>query len=275
METETWTIAHVLAWTTSFLQQHGVGTPRLDAEVLLAEVLQVDRIYLYTHFDQPLEDSERAAYRAFVQRRRKREPVAYIVGHKEFYGRPFIVTPDVLIPRPETEHLVEAVLKWLQDNGVSQPRILDVGTGSGVVGITLALELPAAHVVATDISSQALDIAKRNAAGLGARVEFLQGDLFEPVSGTFDVVCSNPPYVEAAAALEPELAYEPAQALFAGSEGMDVIRRLSHAPATGLLAFEFGAAQRDAVIAAFQGHSVQIIHDLQNLPRIALVPVNR
>lgn len=249
---EKWTIGSILQWTGQYFADKGVESPRLDAEVLLSHVLDKDRLYLYVHFDQPLEEDELAAFRAAVLRRAKREPVAYIVGQKEFMGHLFAVEAAVLIPRPDTEILVEAVLERLQRCG-GDTRLLDIGTGSGAIIISLLKALPDARGVAIDLSPDALAVARRNAEQLGVsdRLEFRQGDLLEPAgSERFDVIVSNPPYIPNAdiEGLEPEVKREPLLALAAGADGLDCYRRLlkdgrQHLNDGGYMALEVGIQQ--------------------------------
>ena len=231
--TGVWTVGRVLTWTTQHFAEKGIDSPRLDAELLLAAVLHKNRLYLYTHYDQPLNEAERSGYRALVQRRSKREPVAYILGEREFYGLPLTVTRDVLVPRPETEHLVDAVREWLDAHPHEKPRLCDVGTGSGAIAVALAVQAPAAEVVAVDVSEAALGVARTNAErhNVGPRVRFVLGDLLAPVAGEapFEVIVANLPYVPSPERphLMPEVRdHEPGLALFAGEDGLDLIRRL-------------------------------------------------
>ncbi len=275
MAPETWTIESILRVTKEFFATKGIETARLDAEVLLTSVLSIGRVQLYTQYDRPLSEEELARYRELVRRRAGIEPVAYILGEKEFYGRRFEVTPDVLVPRPETEHLVDAVLEWAKSHSVAS--ILDVGTGSGCIGITLACELPEARIVGTDSSSAALQVAARNAEALAVndRTEWLEADVF-PSAGRFNVIASNPPYVPLK---DPRLQdrvrlHEPSSALYAGEDGLDVIRRLvregpSWLDSPGLIAFELGLGQAEAVREL--ATDVRFVDDLQGIPRIALV----
>jgi release factor glutamine methyltransferase len=252
-----WTIGSILTWTKQYFADKGVASPRLDAEVLLSHILGKDRMYLYVNFDQPLEAGELAAFREAVKQRARRVPVAYITGRKEFFGLSFAVTPSVLIPRPDTEVLVEAALRRLQ--GREAPLLLDVGTGSGAIVISLLHKLPAARAVAVDISADALAVAAGNAARLGVagRLEFARGDLLAPAEGrSFDAIVSNPPYIATTelAGLDPELGFEPRAALAGGADGLDFYRRLVAGSATylrpeGFLAVEVGAGQAAAVTA--------------------------
>jgi release factor glutamine methyltransferase len=249
----------------------------LDAEVLARRVLACDRAGFVTR----LRDEEPAgfpdAYRALVDRRCLREPVAYIVGEREFWGLPFEVTPDVLIPRPETELIVEEALE-LFPAGREPGLIVDAGTGSGCLAVALAVEFPGAHVIATDISDAALTVARRNAAkhGVADRIDFRCGDLFEPVTETADLIVSNPPYVAStdAPGLVPEVReHEPHIALFAGGDGLYVFGRLFPAAAMrvragGRLIVEVGYDQDDRVARIASGHGWTLSHVRQDLQQI-------
>ncbi len=248
-----WTVGRVLQWTAPYFQQKGIEAARLDAEVLLAHVLCIDRLRLYTGYDRPLMADELAAYRGLVQRRAKREPVAYLVGKKGFHAIELAVDERVLIPRPETELLVELGKKALPPGA----RFADVGTGSGAIALALLAARPDTCAVATDISQDALALAKKNAAALGleARIDFRAGDLLAPLGGErFDAILSNPPYVETDAALAPEVRdFEPHGALFAGRDGLTLLRALleqarAQSPGTRLF-FEHGRGQAAALCA--------------------------
>ncbi len=232
--TETWTVGRLLQWTADYLKRHGSDSPRLDAEVLLAEVLHCQRIQLYTAFDTDPGDDARSAFREMVRRRAEGMSVAHLVGHREFYSLNFRVTPDVLVPRPETEFLVVALLDHARQGEPGRAvAICDVGTGSGIIAVCAAKHLPNAQVTALDISPAALEVARSNAAAHGVleRIEFLQSDLLAavPPGRRFDLVASNPPYVSQAemAALTPEVRdHEPRIALLAGPRGTEVIEAL-------------------------------------------------
>jgi release factor glutamine methyltransferase len=224
---DTWTPLKLLAWSQEWFAKKGVDAPRLTGELLLAHALGCDRVRLYLDFDKPLGDVELSAFRALVKRRADGEPTAYLVGKREFYGRPFRVGPAVLVPRPETELVVEGALAALPDRGSA----LDLCTGSGAIGVTLALEKAGARVVATDLSAGALAVARENAAALGATVELLEGDLFfAPLAEgrRFDVIVSNPPYVPSGElpGLSREVQREPAMALDGGADGLALLRRI-------------------------------------------------
>jgi len=228
---QAWTILELLRWTTQHFSHLGIETPRLDAECLLASALGVDRMRLYLDFDKPASPAERDAYRELVRRRAdERVPVAQLIGVKEFWSLPLLVTADVLSPRPDTETLVAAALDRLPERD-TEARILDIGTGSGAVALAIASERPRARITATDVSPAALKVAERNARKLGLeeRIEFAEGSLFGPVLGRrFELVVSNPPYLAESerSQLAPELAHEPDVALFAGQDGLAILRDL-------------------------------------------------
>jgi len=257
----TWTNRSLLAWMTQDFTALGLTTARLDAEVMLAHVLGVDRVHLYMDMDRPLAAAELAALRALVVRRRQREPVAYLTGQREFYRRAFEVSPAVLIPRPDTECLVERALGVLAADAAL--RVLDLCTGSGAIAVSLAAERSSIRVDATDISAEALAVARRNAQrhGVADRVSFHEGNLFAALSGQqgYDLIVANPPYVRAneLPQLAPELRHEPSLALIAGADGLDVLDRLCAevprwiAP-SGVILFEVGAGQADTVADALR-----------------------
>lgn len=283
-----WTVLELLRWTTDYFQKSGIESARLDAELLLAHALETPRLRLYIDHEKPVLPGERDRFRALVRRRaQERVPVSILLGEREFWSLVFKVTPDVLTPRPDTETLVEAALSKLKGPRASGPngerpwRILDLGTGSGAIALSLASERPEAEIVATDLSEAALQIAKENADRLphGERVRFLQGDLFDPVSKErFDLVVSNPPYVARrdAKSLPPELAHEPEMALFAGEDGLDVIRRLvagagERLTAGGWLLIELSPEQAVKVEALLAGAGfveVERRFDLARRPRV-------
>ncbi len=277
-----WTVARTLQWPTAYFTSKGIRSARLDAEILLAHALNVDRLYLYMNFDRPLLPSEREQYRKLVTRRGRREPVALITGIKEFRSIPFRVVPGVLIPRPDTETLVEAVLDEIR--AISSPRVLEIGTGSGAIAVAIAREKPDSWVVATDADLLALQTASTNAedAGVSASAAFLATDLFSALRPgiRFDVICSNPPYVpsDIVPTLEPEIAdFEPRKALDGGRDGLQVIRRIAQKAGgfladTGWLIVEIGDQQEDQVkeILAAAGitENIQVLPDLSGRPRV-------
>jgi release factor glutamine methyltransferase len=247
----------------------GVETPRIDAEILLAAAMAVDRAALIAEPGRGLEPAQARAFQAFARRRTQREPVAYILGRRGFRRLELEVDPRVLIPRPETEHVVEAALELPRG-----ARVVDVGTGSGAIALALADERPDLRVTATDASAPALAVARANAERMGLPVEFLEGDLLSPVSGRVDAVVANPPYVRTGERLPPEIArYEPADALYAGPDGLEVLRRLAPAAAAAgasFAAFEVGAGQAADVAALLraEGYATDVIRDLAGIERV-------
>ncbi len=295
----------------SRLDAAGIGSARLDAEVLLAQALGVGRTGLFARLRDAVDAAAAARFAALVDRRLRREPVAYLTGWQEFWSLPFAVTPDVLIPRPETELLVELGVRFLrsphpdplpagegassgtallggsplpqgegQGEGIPRRAILDLGTGSGCLAVALARELPAARVTAVDLSAAALAVARRNAAahGVAARIAFVVSDLFAalPADATFDLIVANPPYLAPGDAASPELAFEPHGALYAGADGLAVIRALlaaapRHLRRGGILLMELGDGQSRVVIdlARAAGFDAAHVHaDLAAIPRI-------
>jgi release factor glutamine methyltransferase len=291
-EPRVWTIEAVLRWTTDDLRTRGVDSPRLDAELLLARALGTSRIQLIVDAKRALDSRELSGLRELVKRRRAREPMAYILGEREFYGRPFRVDRRVLIPRPDTEALVDVALERTRAVSMCM-RALDLCTGSGCVAITLARERPTSFVVGTDTSRDALALARENALRLGAyNVALRRGDLFaalklpespdmasEPAC-RFDLVTANPPYVPASeiATLEPDVRdFEPRLALDGGDDGLAALRRVvsdapAHlAPSGGVLAVEVGAGEARAVVALFEragfGH-IEVRRDYARIERV-------
>ncbi|MCF8067890.1 MAG: peptide chain release factor N(5)-glutamine methyltransferase [Desulfobacterales bacterium] len=230
-----WIILDLVKWATSYFKSHNIENPRASAELLLAHTLKLRRIDLYLQYDQPLEKPELAAFKSFIKRRVNKEPDAYILGVKEFWSMALTVTPDVLIPRPETEFLVEKILETFKSNYGNEPlNILDLGTGSGAITIALASECPANVFFASDKSVRALGIAKKNAMQHvpDRNINFLCGnwlDSFKQPGAQFDIIISNPPYIESGiiSGLEPEVCkYEPHTALDGGEDGLDDIRKI-------------------------------------------------
>jgi release factor glutamine methyltransferase len=254
---ETWTTLKVLAWTKEYLSTKGIENARLEAEWLLCAATGLDRVGLYLNFDKPLNDDELASFRSLVARRARREPLQHILGTQEFYGLEFEVSPDVLIPRHDTETLVTEAL-------ARRPKarsVLDIGTGSGCIAVALARHLPDAAVTAIDISPAALAVAYRNAGRNEVAIEFLAGSLLEPVAGRrFDLIVSNPPYIPTTDidGLEPEVRnFDPRGALDGGSDGLDLYRTLipaapEHLNPAGWLLVEVGIGQAPAVVELFR-----------------------
>jgi release factor glutamine methyltransferase len=222
-------LIEVLRLSTTYLGDHGSTSARLDSELLCAQALGLRRLDLYLQFDRPLDEQELSSIRELVRRRGKGEPVAYITGQREFYGRGYAVTPDVLVPRPETETLVERAIATLRDRTTEGARVADLGTGSGCIAITLAAELPGIEVIATDISAPALEVARSNAERLGVPVTFAEGSWADGLSGHFDLIVSNPPYVttgELESVDRDVRDFEPHGALLGGDGGLDAYRSL-------------------------------------------------
>ena len=283
-ETEAWTIGRLLRWTTDFLKQRGSVSPRLDAEVLLAAARRCERIQLYTAFDEVLTDDVRAQFRDLVKRRGEGEPVAYLVGQREFFSLPFQVNRHVLIPRPETEFVVLTLLDAVKQRGPQQPlQIADVGTGSGILAVCAAKHILHCHVLALDISAEALAVARANAEthGVADRIEFIESDLFSAAPARrFDFIVSNPPYFSAAElqALAKDVAgFEPPVALLGGETGTEVIARLvqeaaSRLEAGGELMMEISPMIQGQVRALIGQHTgygpPRTVKDLAGLPRV-------
>ncbi|MEX0867032.1 MAG: peptide chain release factor N(5)-glutamine methyltransferase, partial [Pirellulales bacterium] len=232
---EKWTILRLLQWTEDYLRQHNAESPRLEAEVLLAEARSCQRIELYTAFDEEADEPTRLTFRELVRRRADGMPVAYLVGRKEFYSMSFRVTPEVLIPRPETEHIVVTLLDLVKEYTRPEPtlQVLDVGTGSGILAVCAAKHAKNCQVTAVDISNEALEIARKNAAAhqVEERIAFVESDLLAalPAEQTFDFIVSNPPYVSESeyAELPTDVReHEPRGALVGGPTGAEVIARL-------------------------------------------------
>jgi len=287
------TCRDLLAKAEACVRAGGVETARLDAEVLLAAVLRLGRARLYARLGEPVPVELQEEFAAAVARRARREPLAYITGVREFWSLPLLVTPAVLIPRPETELLVETVCGLLKTGRsrereatakpsapTSRPLICDVGTGSGCVAVAVAHERSDVEVVATDLSAAALDVARRNAEihGVASRITLLETDLLAGIDETtrFDVIVSNPPYVADDEQLAPEIDFEPALALRAGPRGLDVIGRLvREAPARlrpgGRLVLEIGHGQAAAVVEMARGagfDGLELRNDLAGTPRV-------
>jgi release factor glutamine methyltransferase len=237
MGPHTWTIKDLLKVTSEFLGKKGIESPRLSAEILLAHQLMITRVDLYLNFDKPLERTEIAGYRALIKRRLNREPIQYITGRQEFWSMDFLVGPQALIPRPESELLVEEALRLAKERRASEHlglKILDLGTGCGALAISIASELEEASVWASDISQDALEVARLNAKrhGVEGQIEFVWGDLWEPfkaLSLTFDMIISNPPYIasDEIRSLMPEVRdHEPMLALDGGVKGINYIEKI-------------------------------------------------
>lgn len=279
MSDEIWTIQRILLWTRDYLQKAGSPSPRLDAELLLADVLKLRRLDLLLRFEQPLQKDELTTFKRLIQRRAKHEPVAYILGRKAFYGIDLCVDRRVLVPRPETESLVDEVLSFLAASGAPAGPLLDLCTGSGAIALALADALAKKdarrEVVATDVSADALAVARTNGDRLGlGDVSFAAGDLFAAVGGrTFAVIASNPPYVtrERMAQLDADVRdFEPHLALDGGKAGFEILARIAadaprHLMAGGLLIVELGSKA--------QGLDLVAALDQSGMPGGRVIPV--
>lgn len=280
---EVWTIGSILKWTGQYFADKGVESPRLDAEVLLSHILGKERIYLYVHFDEPLQADEMAQYKDAIKKRIARMPVAYIIGYKEFMGLEFNVSPAVLIPRPDTEILVEAVIERFKEK--ESVSFVDIGTGSGAIVLSLLANLPQAVGATVDISEAAIAVAKDNAEkfGVSDRVNFFHGDVYSPVKDqVFDAIISNPPYIPDAdiEGLQPEVKCEPHGALAGGTDGLDFYRKLIREGVNllksgGFMAFEVGIHQAAAVAKLAEAFSelgeVSILKDYGGIERVVII----
>lgn len=288
MAEDVWTIVRLLSWTTDFFRERGIENPRLDAEVLLGAVLGKDRIYLYVHFDEPLEPAELARFRAHVKERAAHVPLAYVLGRREFMGLDFCVTRDTLIPRPDTELLVQCavdILRVRAAEGAGNLHIADIGTGTGAIALSVLHYTERTRADAVDISPRAAEVARENAARLNLteRIEIHVGDLTAPLVGrSYDMILSNPPYIPSAdiAGLMPEVCrYEPQIALDGGAGGLDIFRRLmADAPSLlkdgGAIAVEVGIGEARDVAALMGAHPrivrTEIWKDLAGIERVVV-----
>lgn len=291
MSNKMWRVVDLLDWTVGYFQQHDIPNPRLDAEVLLGHLLEKSRLQLYLHFEMPVFQEHLTLFRELIKKRIARTPVSYLTNQKEFMSLDFYVDERVLIPRPETEQLVETILSTETEN---PQRLLELGTGSGAIAASLALQQPEWEIVATDISEPALAVARKNAEthACTAQIEFLSGDLFEPIETVntngnprFDWIVCNPPYIKNTErdTLSPDVRdYEPEIALFAGADGLAVIRRLiAEAPKylapNGKLILEIGERQADSVRALIDAESAyctyKVLKDYAEKERIVLASV--
>lgn len=282
METSELTVMHLLSDASTKFREAGIETPILDAELLLSRAtgLSRTRLMMSPQFVPPTAETEQ--YLEYIRRRAGREPLAYIVGEREFYGLSFQVSSSVLIPRQETEILVEAAIKALA--GIPKPVIVDVGLGSGAIAVAIAKSVPDATVFGTESSIDALEIARHNAErnGVSRQMRFVDGDLLEPLKEmSFDLIVSNPPYIPSGDidGLQPEVSqFEPRQALDGGPDGLDVYRRLAaDAPPLlqrgGMLIVEIGIGESDAVVALFEKQGltgIRVVRDYSGLPRVVV-----
>jgi release factor glutamine methyltransferase len=267
---------HALRDAVRSLDENDVGSPRMNAEVLLMFTLGCDRAYLYAHPERALTADEQQRYAGALAERSTGKPAQYITGHQEFWGLDLIVSPAVLIPRPETEHVIETVLEFARQHQFR--RIVDVGTGSGCIALALATEFPAAEITGVDISAAALEIARANAARLQLRITFAESDLLAALpAAAFDLVVSNPPYVgenEQDKVQRQVREFEPRVAVFSGAEGLDIFRRLipqAHAALApgGWFVAEMGYSAEPAIRSLLAGwDNIRVTNDLQGIPRV-------
>jgi len=282
-----WTVRMVLDWTIEHLKRHGSESPRLDAEILLAQARNCQRIQLYTNYETPLEPDERATMRELVMRRATLEPVAYLVGYREFFGIEFEVQPGVFIPRPDTETLVVSLLEAARDMEHVEPlRILDLCTGSGCIPVSVAANCPRARLTAVELDADVVEVAQKNARNNGTadRVEILHGSLFEPLpeGAQFEIISSNPPYVtdQEMDGLQPDVRlHEPHLALRGGADGLEIVRKLLvGAPARlvsgGVMLLEIASEQAETVKQLYADSGVfepaEIVKDLGGRSRVVV-----
>ena len=288
MTTKIWHVLELLEWTTSYFDKHNIPNPRLDAEVLLGHLLDKSRLQLYLHFDMPVFQKDLTVFRELIKKRIERTPISYLTKHKEFMSLDFYIDERVLIPRPETEFIVETVLNSTNSN---PQRILEIGTGSGIIAISLAVNMPECEIIATDISKEALVVAEKNrdTHSCEERITLMQGDLYEPIQSQdtpkFHWIVSNPPYVastERNNISSDVYEYEPHIALFAGNDGLAIIRRLiAEAPKfllpKGQLIFEIGEKQSEHVKELLDKQSefkdFQLINDYAGIERVVIASV--
>jgi release factor glutamine methyltransferase len=283
---EIWTPLKIIQWAIPFLTKKGIANPRFEAECLVAHAMNLDRLKVYLQFDRPLDVGELKIIRDYLSRRALHEPVSYIIGNKEFYGHSFKVTREVLIPRPETEHLVENALSFLKMIPSKKKTVLDLGTGSGCIAISLALN-GENNIWAVDISESALNVAQKNAelAGLNSSICWRLGDWFSALKeddpGQFNVIVSNPPYIpekEKEEMTSDVLEFEPNLALFPGKTGLEAYETIAKSLWERLLPggtalFELHATQSEAIQEVFAGEDwgKEVLYDLQNLPRVLVL----
>ncbi len=290
MTSKIWHVLELLEWTTSYFEKHNIPNPRLDAEVLLGHILKKSRLQLYLHFDMPVFQEDLTILRELIKKRIARTPISYLTHHKEFMSLDFYVDENVLIPRPETEFIVETVLK---SNNSNPENILEIGTGSGAIAISIAVNMPECHIIATDICENALAVAEKNRDihECTERIELMQGDLFEPIKQVkpkkFNWIVSNPPYIsidESKELSKDIYDHEPHIALIAGDDGLSVIRRLIlEAPnfllPKGKLIFEIGEKQAASVKAILDDHPKyihsQFINDYAGIERVVVASVDK
>jgi release factor glutamine methyltransferase len=276
---QVWTILSILNWATEYFSSKGITSARLDAQLLLGSVLSLSKVELYTAFDKPLTKEELAKFKQLILRRANREPLAYILGSRGFWRYDFEVTPAVLIPRADSEIIVERALEILKENAWSSPQVLDIGTGSGCLAISIALDYREAKVTAVDLSKEALVIAKKNAEKLKASVQFIQSDLMAALKGkTFQMIISNPPYISEneLKAVQPEVReFEPHSALFSANIGMSHYENIlknagQYLSEDGVLMLEIGDFREKALLELAKNYFINsnVSRDLNGSPRL-------
>lgn len=282
-----WTIKSLIDWTTLYFKKHNIEEPHLEAEILLAHALNIKRIQIYTMFDRILTEGELAKFKELILRRVKREPTAYIIGYKSFMSLDFIVNEKVLIPRPETETLVEKTIDIIKSINTNFVKVLEIGTGSGAISVSLAKFCPNIKITATDITNEVLQIAKQNAEKHSVidKIDFIKSNIFEniDVNEKFDIIISNPPYIKTAEInlLQPEIKnFEPIKALDGGEDGLDFYRKISscaydYLSEKGWILLECGFNQAEEIIELFQNtnkySSVTKQKDLSDIDRVIIV----
>jgi release factor glutamine methyltransferase len=284
MSNESWTIKKVLDWTTGYFTKHQMENPHLEAEILLSHALNAERIKLYIDFEKEIDKKSLEVFKGFITRRAKREPTAYITGNKHFMSLNFKVTQDVLIPRPETELLIENAIELSKAyNG--NITVLDIGTGSGAIAVSLAKFIDNAEIYATDSSKKALEVAALNAKrhGVEGKIKFIETDLFPKENLKFDIIISNPPYIKTSdiSGLQPEIKdFEPVAALDGGADGLDFYRKImekasEYIKENGSILLEIGADQSKDVVGIIKNKlalkNIRVKKDLSGLDRVVIV----
>jgi len=283
VNSEIWTIKRTLDWTKDYFQKHDIQGARFDAEILISHTLQIPRIKLYVDFERPLTKNELSTLKDLIKRRCNREPIAYILGQKDFYSETFTVNSDVLIPRPETELIIDEIKKIHKQDDVFS--FLDIGTGSGCLAVIIKKLFPHSVVTATDISDKALAVARENSKKILASEDailFLNSDVFNSVPGSFDIIASNPPYIPYSTkpSLDPDVRdYEPALALFADNNGMAIYEKIvsdlsKHLNPSGILFLESGVEVIEPLkkLILESGYDYKVSKDLQEIERILIIP---
>ncbi|PCJ61347.1 MAG: protein-(glutamine-N5) methyltransferase, release factor-specific [Planctomycetota bacterium] len=265
VENKIWNTMEILDWATNYFKKKNIDTPRLDAQLLLSHCLKISKMELYAYFDRPISVEERTHFKELIKRRIKREPVAYILGTKGFWKYDFKVNKHVLIPRPDSEVLIEKSIDWIKDKKESTLSVIDIGTGSGCLAISLKKELPDIQMVAVDISKEALEIAKENATSLECEIEFIESNLLSKIKPQlFDLIISNPPYISSNEyqMLQEEITqYEPILALVSENNGLEHYEKIlksskQYLKDDGLLLIEIGDHRKNDLLALAKNHFI-------------------